>query len=123
MPKLRRDAGVAGVSARRSGLGTTVSRTVCTYSHCSRCLCFPGSDSGQLEKDIGHMSLRFWGNPLFIWCSALDWRCDYSLKSGRNIIISLRRDTKMDASKVDTYIMGNQKYLPAEKIIYVKTNY
>lgn len=29
----------------------------------------------------------------------------------------------MDASKVDTYIMGNQKYLPAEKIIYVKTNY
>lgn len=26
----------------------------------------------------------------------------------------------MDATKVDTYIMGNQKYLPAEKIVYVK---
>ena len=26
----------------------------------------------------------------------------------------------MDASKVDTYIMGNQKYLPAEKIASVK---
>lgn len=26
----------------------------------------------------------------------------------------------MDASKVDTYIMANQKYLPTEKIIYVK---
>lgn len=26
----------------------------------------------------------------------------------------------MDASKVDMYIMANQKYLPAEKIVYVK---
>lgn len=26
----------------------------------------------------------------------------------------------MDASKVDMYIMTNQKYLPAEKIVYVK---
>ncbi|HAL88465.1 MAG TPA: hypothetical protein DCO69_04975 [Clostridiales bacterium] len=26
----------------------------------------------------------------------------------------------MDASRVDTYIIANQKYLPTEKIIYVK---
>lgn len=26
----------------------------------------------------------------------------------------------MDTSKVDMYIMANQKYLPAEKIVYVK---
>ncbi len=32
----------------------------------------------------------------------------------------IRRVKKMEQNKVDMYVMGNQKYFPAEKIMYLK---
>ena len=56
----------------------------------------------------------------YIWPFALGG-CGYNaLKTGIITIKATKGEKKMDATKVDMYIMANQKYFPTEKIVYIK---